>query len=220
MRWIVPLLPLALMLGGCVDIPHSRDARQSVARSATTITLSPTARLCLAELGATKANFSPMPDKYFGGGCSTVNTVQLASLRSDDAVLALSNLGPVTCPLANTFAAWARFGVDRAARQVLGSALVRIETMGSYNCRNVAGTARRSGHATANAIDIAAFVLADGQRISVLGDWHQGTRAEREFLRIVHASACKRFGTSLGPAYNAAHANHFHVEVDGDGFCK
>jgi hypothetical protein len=220
MRWIVPLLPAMAMLGGCIEIPQSRDSRQTVARSTAVFTPRPEARQCLAELGMTQANFTPLPDQYFDRGCSTLNSVRLASLRSDDATLALANLGPVTCPMANTFAAWARYGVDRAARQVLGSPLVRIETMGSFNCRNVAGTARLSGHASANAIDVSAFVLADGRRITVLSGWRQGTPAERQFLRIVHASACKRFGTSLGPDYNAAHANHFHVEVDGNGFCR
>lgn len=146
--------------------------------------------------------------------------MKLASLRSDTSVLSLGNLGPVTCPMANSFAGWARFGVDRAARQILGSRLIKIETMGSYACRNVAGTSRRSGHATANAIDVSAFVLADGRRISVLQGWNTFSDEERRFLRIVHQSACKRFGTVLGPEYNAAHKDHFHLEANGKSFCR
>lgn len=121
--------------------------------------------------------------------------------------------------MANAFVAWARFGVDRAARQIMGSPVSRIETYGSYACRNVAGSSRRSAHATASAIDISAFVLADGRKVSVLDGWN-GNSAERRFLRVVHQSACKRFGTVLGPNYNAAHANHFHVESSGRGFCR
>ena len=66
------------------------------------------------------------------------------------------------------------------------------------------------------------FVLEDGRRISVLDDWHGGTAAEREFLRVVHQSACKRFGTVLGPDYNAAHENHFHVVkvIEGRSYCR
>ena len=64
------------------------------------------------------------------------------------------------------------------------------------------------------------FVLADGRRISVLDDWSQGTYAERQFLTLIHASACKRFGTVLGPAYNAAHRDHLHVELGGNSFCR
>lgn len=216
---ILALLPALALLQGCIEIPRAKQ--QPVRRSTTSsFTPRPEARQCLSQLGATHANFTPLPDQYFGAGCTTLNTVRLASLRSDEASLALANLGPVTCPLANTFAAWARFGVDRAAQQILGSPLVKIETMGSYSCRNVAGSARRSAHATADAIDVSGFVLADGHRITVLEDWSGGTQAEREFLRVIHTSACKRFGTTLGPGYNAAHHDHLHVELSGNAFCR
>jgi len=56
--------------------------------------------------------------------------------------------------------------------------------------------------------------------ITVLGNWTGGTGAEREFLRVIHTSACKRFGTVLGPGYNEAHANHFHIESGGRGYCR
>ena len=182
---------------------------------------SETTRRCLADLSATGARFSPVPDRYFEAGCSTVGTVTVTGLQGDEARFGVANLGPVACPLAETLAGWARFGVDRAARQVLGSPLARIETMGSYSCRDVAGRGRRSTHATAQAIDVAAFVLADGQRISVIGNWADGSEREREFLRLVHKSACKRFGTVLGPDYNAAHHDHLHLENGRrGGFCR
>ena len=220
MRRVLALLPAMALLSACIDIPQApkRDAVHRPASAA--FTPRPEVRQCLAELGITRASFTPLPDQYYGAGCSTIGTVRLTSLRSDDSLLQLANLGPVTCPLADTMAGWARFGADRAARQILGSPLVRIETMGSYACRNVAGSDRRSAHATAGAIDVAAFILADGRRISVLDDWYAGTPAEKQFLSVVHQSACKRFGTVLGPAYNAAHRDHLHVELSGSGFCR
>ncbi len=219
MRRLFLILPLLTVLGACVD--SSRTGSGHGSRQTTqTFTPRPEVRQCLAELGGTDANFTPLPDQYFGGGCSNLNTVKLSALRGDTDQFAVSNLGPVTCPLASTFAQWARFGVDRAARQILGSKLVRIETMGSYSCRNVAGTGRRSAHATANAIDVAAFVLENGQRISVLNQWNDGSRAEREFLRVVHQSACKRFGSVLGPGYNQAHRDHLHLELSSGSFCR
>ena len=204
MRWILPIVPMLALLGACSQGPN---AAYSSIRS---FGVSPEAQQCLAQLGTTKASFTPLPNRYFSAGCNQVNTVRLASLRSDDAKLRLENLGPVTCPMANSFAGWARYGVDRAARQMLGS----------YNCRNVAATDRLSAHGTAGAIDVSAFVLADGRRISVQQDWSQGTSAEQQFLRTIHASACRRFGTVLGPAYNADHADHFHVELSGGGTCR
>lgn len=217
--WRLAILPLVGMVAACGAVPESRK-EQPLKRSTGYFTPRPDAQMCLAGLGKANASFVPLADQYYGAGCATLNTVRLASLRSDTATLGLSNLGPVACPLASTFAAWARFGVDRAAQQILGSPLARIETMGSYSCRTVAGSSRLSAHATANAIDIAGFVLADGRRISVRADWRSDNAQVRAFLQTVHASACKRFGTTLGPDYNAAHADHLHLEMSGRAFCR
>ena len=219
MRGFTISLAATLALSGCIGPPQVAK-REPVKRSTAVLTPRPEARQCLAGLGRTHANFTPLPDQYYGAGCSTLGTVRLSTLQSDEASLALSNLGPVACPLAQTFAAWARFGVDRAAQQILGSRLVKIETMGSYSCRNVAGSSRRSAHATASAIDVSGFILEDGRRITVSGGWSGGTAAERRFLSVIHTSACKRFGTVLGPSYNRAHADHLHVELGGRAFCR
>lgn len=34
-----------------------------------------------------------------------------------------------------------------------------------------------------------------------------------QFLRAAHDSACRMFGTTLGPEANSAHRNHFHVDM-------
>jgi len=220
-RAIVSCLAL-LALGACQLLPEGKSPQRP--RGPTgggTISNAPGARQCLAELGAAGTQFTPLPDRYTGNGCSLLNTVDIARLPGDHGTFAVSNLGPVACPTAEAFTGWVRYGVDRAARIYLGSPVVQVETMGSYACRNVAGSSRRSAHAMAEAIDVAAFYLADGRRVSVLDDWDEGTKAEREFLRIVQRSACKRFETVLGPEYNAAHRNHFHLERGGDGgFCR
>ncbi|MEL6737826.1 MAG: extensin family protein [Pseudomonadota bacterium] len=196
--------------------------RQSVGMASAPMSYAghPSDRSCLADLGASGARFNPIPDTYAAPGCNKLGTVQLSALSGDTSEFGVSNLGPVKCDTAKAFGAWARYGVDRAARQILGSRLARIETMGSYACRNIAGSTRRSAHATGNAIDVSGFVLADGRRIDLKSDWDGGTAAEREFLRIVHKSACKRFGTVLSPEYNAAHKDHFHLEGTGKRFCR
>ena len=229
-----PTLALFSLLGltaACSAIPDAhqpQNLRESVASFAPATpqqpmaadqTFAPQAGRCLADLGARQVAFTPLPDQYYGAGCSRVNSVRLMALTSDNAALGVTHLGAVTCPLANSFAGWARFGVDRAARQILGSPIVQIETMGSYNCRNIAGTDKRSAHSTGNAIDVSGFVLADGRRITLLGNWYAGTPAERQFLRVIHQSACRRFGTVLGPEFNPAHHNHFHVELSSHGIC-
>lgn len=224
------LLAGALALAGCGSLVPGgteRSARSS-ARPGVPVVVGvpreqsprPEEARCLADLGASGARFDPLPDTYAAPGCNKLGTVQLMALAGDRAPVSVGNLGPVRCDLAKAFGEWARFGVDRAARQILGSRLARIETMGSYSCRNVAGSARRSAHARAEAIDVSGFVLADGRRIDLRRDWDGGDAATREFLRVVHASACKRFGTVLGPEYNAAHADHFHLEGTGAKFCR
>lgn len=211
-----------IVLGGCSAVPQSREPDRPGARGAasTVVSIRPEGAQCLTELSRTGSLYSPVPDRYDGAGCQISNSVRLDRLQGDQDGFALSNLGPVACPLASTFAGWARFGVDRAARQMLGSPLERIETMGSYSCRNVAGTGRLSAHARAEAIDIGAFVLADGRRISVIDGWSSRDGDEQAFLRVVHRSACKRFGTVLGPDYNAAHRDHLHVELGNGDFCR
>lgn len=211
----------ALLASACSMIPQDQAPRKAaVARSAAPVVVNPDAQTCMADLGSRAAAFTPLPDAYYGGGCSAVSAVKLASLRSDTKRLRLSNLGPMTCTLADTFAGWARFGVDRAAQQILGSPLVKIETMGTYNCRNIAGSARRSGHARADAIDVSGFVLADGRRITVADNWEDNSPQVRRFFSTIHTSACKRFGMVLGPNYNPAHRNHLHLEVGGRKACR
>lgn len=216
----ISIIVVSLALGACSLVPDGRDAKPVRKAASSTFAANPDARQCMAQLQRTGSVFEAVPDKYYGAGCSTLGAVQLGKLGGDQARFSLANIGPVTCPTANRFAGWARYGVDRAARQILGSELVRIETMGSYACRNIAGSAKRSAHARAEAIDIAAFILADGRRVSVRDGWDGGTRAERDFLRTIHRSACKRFGTVLGPQYNAAHRDHLHLEYTGGNFCR
>ena len=213
-----------LLLAGCSALPErSGGSRQTVASPSPTRTVampySPQAGQCMARLGQMGAQYTPVPDRYMEQGCAILGSVQLASLQSDSASLGVTNLGPVTCEVSEVFSGWARYGVDRAARQIFGSAVRRIETMGSYSCRNVAGTNRRSGHATGTAIDVSGFLLEDGRRITVKDGWNGNSR-ERQFLQVVQDSACKRFGTVLGPSYNTAHADHLHVELGNGSFCR
>lgn len=130
---------------------------------------------------------------------------------------------PVTCPVAAALELWRDQAVEPAAREVFGSDLSRIEHLGAYSCRRLYGREEGawSEHATGNAIDIAAFVLEDGTRISVLGDWN-GSEEEQRFLREVRDGACGVFATVLSPDYNAAHADHFHLDQQTrwSGVCR
>ena len=109
-----------------------------------------------------------------------------------------------------------------AARLYLGTELARVETFGSYSCRNINGrlAGKLSEHASANAVDVSGFLLADGRRITVKQDWNSPDPALRSFLLVIRTSACRRFKTVLSPDYNALHADHFHLDMGRGPFCK
>lgn len=171
---------------------------------------------CRAVLERSEIAFSALPPT--GEGDCALND----RTRLGDYPLA-PDTPPVTCPVAAALEIWRRNSVVPAARDLLGSDLARIEHLGAFACRRMYGGAegRWSEHATANAIDIAAFVLEDGRRISVLSDW-DGDAPEAQFLRAVRDGACTSFATVLSPDYNAAHADHFHFDQDDRwaGVCR
>lgn len=117
------------------------------------------------------------------------------------------------CPVAAALALWQWEVVQPAAERHFRMRVTAVDHLGSYNCRRLYG--RSSGdfsqHATANAVDIAGFRLADGKRISVLSDWKKGGPAAA-FLRDVRDGACRLFATVLSPDYNAAHRDHLHLD--------
>jgi hypothetical protein len=160
--------------------------------------------------------YALLPDRTFGGGCSALGSVQLRDIGTP-----VTNLGAMTCGLGYAFTVWVQSDLQVPAMGEFGSPVARVETMGTYNCRNINGAAsgNLSEHATANAVDVAAFVLKDGRRISVLGGW-SGNEREARFLRSVRASACRRFNTVLSPDYNAAHRDHFHFDMGRGPFCR
>lgn len=173
-------------------------------------------RQCAVDLKQAGVRFTPLANVDHGGGCSSIDSVKLLDIGTPT-----TNLGAMTCPLARNFAAWAQYAVKPAARKFFGTEVVKIETFGTYSCRNIYGgrSGRLSQHASSNAVDISGFVLADGRRIMLDGGW-KGDKPSQDFLRALHASACRRFGTVLGPDYNAAHYNHFHMDMSGNGYCR
>lgn len=111
--------------------------------------------------------------------------------------------------------AWATFEpiVDELARRHLGSGLRSVQNYGSHACRAMTGNRSRfSLHASARALDIAAFELADGERIVVQEDWN-GRGAKTRFLHAVAQAACERFSVVLTPNSDKFHQDHIHVDI-------
>ena len=230
-RALLPALAfVTLALAGCgtVDRPLSSNARVDVrpldlerpvsaATGRQLLALKASADQCLATLTASELEVRLLPDRRTGEFCGYSNVVQI--MRST-----VPYSGPVhlTCPMAAALYLWERDIVGPAAQKHLGSRLVRIDHMGTYSCRRRQGgsSKRPSEHATANAIDVSGFRLEDGRRITVLGDWSKGTTAERAFLRDIRKGACSVFQVVLSPDYNAAHRDHFHLDMGDWGVCR
>ncbi|MDB5696652.1 MAG: extensin [Sphingomonas bacterium] len=165
---------------------------------------------CRALLTRAGVRFEPLTARRDGPSCGYTAAVRL---RTDGARrIALDPREPVqACPVAAALAMWEWTVVQPAARKYLGTAVTRVEHLGTYNCRRIAGRESWSEHATGNAIDIAGFRFADGRRLTILADW-RGDGPEATFLRQVRTGACDLYATVLSPDYNAAHRDHLHLD--------
>jgi hypothetical protein len=120
----------------------------------------------------------------------------------------------LACPLVSALDRWVSEGVQPAALHWFGQPVTQIKQISAYSCREMvgSGTSSISEHAFGNALDVAAFTLADGRTSSVVKGW-RGTPEEQGFLHDVQLYACETFNTVLAPGYNAAHYNHIHVDL-------
>jgi hypothetical protein len=172
--------------------------------------------LCDQVLKTSGLRVSHQVDSPADAACPLRNT-----LRVQGADVGLSSSFLASCPLAVAFALFERHSLQPAAQAVFGQAVTRVDHLGSFACRNIYNRAngRLSQHASANALDIAGFRLADGRSISVLKDW-SGAGEGARFLRQVRDGACDDFNVVLSPDYNAAHHNHFHLDMGRWWVCR
>jgi hypothetical protein len=161
---------------------------------------------CKSVLKQPYVDATPIADNPPKNDCGWTNSVRFSEI--DGANISVQ---PLTCEMAAALTLWVTQELQPAAMAMFGNPVARIDHIGTYSCRNIAGKNRRSEHASANAIDISGFTLRDGRKISVLHHW-QGVRSEAKFLRRVQLAACRYFRVTLGPEFNPAHADHFHFD--------
>lgn len=172
---------------------------------------------CQATL-AGHASLTALADRNDSAQCHIRDRVSLQSVGQ-------ASLAPLDtrCAIALRMAMWERHSLQPAAATWIGAPVTGIDHIGSYACRALrtaqGPAARMSTHATADAIDIAGFRFANGQRVRLLGGWN-GTNAEAGFLRAVRDGSCKWFSVTLSPDYNRLHADHFHLQSTGWGLCR
>jgi hypothetical protein len=167
---------------------------------------------CRRLLGDTGFEFREMPP-IRKGVCGTPAPIALKYIN-DMPRVEIRPVATMSCPLADAIDRWMREVVQPRAKELLHATVIRVVNLAAYDCRPRYGnpSARMSYHAYAEAIDIAEFVTAKGEHINVLQHWDAGDE-RAQFLRDIHDGGCKVFGTVLGPEANAAHKNHFHVDI-------
>ena len=128
--------------------------------------------------------------------------------------VAMRPAATLACPIVSALDRWLVDSVQPAAMRWFGARVVEIKQISAYSCRGMNGNshAHISEHAFGNALDIAAFTLADGRRVTVKDGW-RGMPEEQGFLRDVQAAACQQFNTVLAPGSNVYHYDHIHVDL-------
>lgn len=210
-RGVLVALAAALLAGCSDDTPRKAFETKG---------LVPPAAFCSAD-PRRFADAAKISDIDEGNGCFVHNAYSVNSISE----VSLDRPAVMNCNVVSRTALWMENSVQPAAERAFGQRVARIEVPSSYSCRprnNVRG-AKLSEHGMGNAVDVAAFILEDGRRVSVLKDWNGGGDS-RSFLRQVRADACGTFHTVLGPGSDAHHRDHFHLDLQqhrsGGSYCR
>jgi hypothetical protein len=151
-----------------------------------------------------------IPDIHGAGGCGGEDLVRLeAVVLPDKRRVSVKPAAILRCAMASAIADWIRTDIAPLAAS-LGSVISDLDNFDSFECRgrNRVLGARLSEHGRANALDVRALKLANGQSISLVD-----RTVSREVRESVLHSACARFSTVLGPGSDWYHEDHIHLDL-------
>jgi hypothetical protein len=151
-----------------------------------------------------------IPDIHGAGGCGGDDLVRLeAVVLPDKRQVTLKPPAILRCAMASQIADWVRTDIAPLTLS-LGSVISVLDNFDSFECRgrNRVVGAPLSEHGRANALDVRAFRLANGQSISLTD-----RTASREVRENVLHSVCTRFMTVLGPGSDGYHEDHIHLDL-------
>ncbi len=176
---------------------------------------------CQLDLAARGVSFEPTtvpdahPDTHPGLTCHIAEPVYV-NAPIHDVELRTSGGSPSARVLASCEMAHAL--VD-TIDDVKPYGVVALRHMGTYNCRVIAGTDTLSRHSFGDAIDIAGFDFADNTLYTLTDDWEHDTTSPQTAGGIFLYEAAHRWFDNyywniiLTPNYNAAHDDHFHIDL-------
>lgn len=201
------VLPLALLVSSCAGGPSY------VAKKEKAPWRNASEQACLASGRVQQTAFlTPVARLGGPGACGAIKPFKMSA--ADYGRVSLRPAAILRCPMVSSVDDWIKNSIAPAAARHLGTSVKQLTVAASYGCRprnGIAG-AKLSEHGLANALDVSAFLLADGRKITVKRGW-KGTADERAFLRAVRAGACERFSTVLSPDADRFHHDHFHVDL-------
>ena len=151
-----------------------------------------------------------IPDIRGPGACGGEDLVRLeAIVLPDKRKVAVKPAAILRCTMATAIADWVRSDMVPLAAS-LGSTISDLDNFDSFECRgrNRIVGAMLSEHGKANALDVRAIKLANGQSIGLTD--RTMSRDVRE--RVLH-SVCSRFSTVLGPGSDWYHEDHIHLDL-------
>jgi hypothetical protein len=151
-----------------------------------------------------------VPDIHGAGGCGGEDLVRLeAVVLPDGHRVAVRPAAILRCAMASAVADWIRTDMVPLAAS-LGSVITDLDNFDAFECRgrNRVVGAPLSEHGRANALDVRALKLADGQSIALTD--RTVARGVRE--SVLH-SVCARFSTVLGPGSDWYHEDHIHLDL-------
>lgn len=178
---------------------------------------------CRADLTAAHVSFQAL-DRYGEGKCQIANPVRITA----DPV-PLNRPGVLGCDTARTLTRFVEDVVQPLAQKYFGQPVVRIDHLGTYDCRtrrtetaskDMGGSkaGRLSEHAMGRAIDFSGVELADGRSISVKDNW-RSAGAPGTFLHQLARDACRSFNVVLTPNHDKLHWDHIHMDTGPYTLC-
>lgn len=185
----------------------------------------PPSPACLARLRAMGVAFEVLEPVATELGCGTAQPLLVRALGNG--AVELNPPATLDCDMAETLANWMEGEVQPSATEAFEAEVTGLRVAASYSCRGVNGASSGplSEHAYANAIDVSAFEIGGESDIEVRAQDDPETPTA-EFLADIRGAACEHFHTVLGPGSDAAHWNHFHLDLaprgrNGDSrFCQ
>jgi hypothetical protein len=204
----IPLPPPRPAAAPASDNTQDGSSSSAGAETATPLALPPSpCRLALTDAVAIAPS---IPAITGPGACGGDDLVRLeAVVLPDGGRVSVKPAATLRCTMASAVADWIRTDMVPLA-EGLGSRISELDNFDSFECRSrnrVAG-AKLSEHGRANALDVRAIKLANGQAIALTD-----RNVPREVRQRVLTSVCARFTTVLGPGSDGYHEDHIHLDL-------